>query len=242
MKYDFSEFLNLCADLNLSPTDHQVEQFLRYYELLTEWNEKMNLTAITEFQDVIEKHFVDSLSIVRVDYFLRCLPQSLSIIDVGTGAGFPGIPLKIMFPHCHVTLLDSLQKRLNFLDVVIGELGLESIETVHGRAEDLGRDPAYRESYDFCVSRAVANLNTLSELCLPFVKVGGSFIPYKGDKGMEELNEAKGAIHLLGGEIRQRCSYQFSDYNRVLAEIRKLGFCPDKYPRQAGIPAKKPLK
>lgn len=218
---------------------HQLKQFMEYYELLIEWNSFMNLTAITEFDDVMKKHFIDSLTILKA-----CdLQENLSVIDVGTGAGFPGLPMKIAFPQLKVTLLDSLNKRVKFLNEVISRLGLTEIEAIHGRAEDFAKPGQLREHYDICVSRAVANLSTLSELCLPFLKIGGKFISYKSEKAMEELPGAKHAIYLLGGEISQQESFLLpdSDINRNLVIIEKIKQTPKKYPRKAGLPAKEPL-
>lgn len=178
-----NRFEEQLGELGIQLNVQQKEQFHRYYELLIEWNKVMNLTGITEYEEVNEKHFVDSLAIVKaID-----IKNVNNLIDIGTGAGFPGIPLKIAFPHIHVVLLDSLQKRVKFLDTVIDELGLETIHTLHGRAEDYAKKVEYRECFDLCVSRAVANMSTLSEYCLPYVKVGGMFIPYKSGEIEEEL-------------------------------------------------------
>ena len=219
-------------------SDLQADKFNRYYEMLVEWNAKMNLTAITDFKDVVDKHFIDSLCIKRV------LDDNLdfSLIDVGTGGGFPGIPIKILFSDTRVTLLDSLQKRINFLDAVIDELELSDIYTIHGRAEDFGRDPEYREKYDICVSRAVANLSTLSEFCLPFVKVNGSFISYKSEKTEEELIQAKSAINKLGGKVRITEEFSIDNNKRTLIVIDKVTATDNFFPRKAGVPLKKPLK
>lgn len=224
-------------DVNL--TDIQISQFMRYYELLTEWNSFMNLTAITEFDEVCKKHFVDSVSLIKA----YDLSQKLSVIDIGTGAGFPGIPLKIVFPNLKITLLDSLNKRIKFLNTVIEELKLSDITAIHGRAEDYARPDRLRESFDLCVSRAVANLSTLSEYCLPYVKKGGYFISYKSEKIETESQDAKKAISLLGGRVKDRISFCLpeSDIYRNLYIIEKTNETPEKYPRKAGLPAKDPL-
>lgn len=235
----FQEELKL---LSIDLEKKQLDQFFEYYELLIEWNKVMNLTAITELDEVITKHFVDSLSLIKVRKDLDSIPYS--IIDVGTGAGFPGIPLKIAFPQLRITLMDSLNKRINFLNEVIKKLELNDIKAIHGRAEDLGRDLIHREQYDICVSRAVANLSTLSEYCMPFVKVGGCFIPYKSGKIDEELTEAKHAVFLLGGKIvrTERFLLPGTEAERSFVEISKVNIISKKYPRKAGLPSKEPLK
>lgn len=223
--------------IELILNDKQAEQFLRYYELLIQKNKVMNLTSITEFDDVVLKHFLDSLMICKI--------QKLegSLIDVGTGAGFPGIPLKIMYPDLKVVLLDSLNKRVQFLNEVIRELGLENIKAIHGRAEDLAKQKIYREQFDYCVSRAVANLSSLAEYCIPFVKIGGYFIPYKSGKIQEELDSGKKAINILGGtvEIVKEFELPQTDIFRCLLYIRKIENSPQKYPRKAGMPTKEPI-
>ena len=237
--YDTTDFVKKCSDLGISLSDKQIEQFLNYYELLVEWNSFMNLTAITDFDEVILKHFVDSISLCKYISFQK----GDTLIDIGTGAGFPGIPIKIICPDCKITLLDSLNKRINFLNTVIEQLCLTDIITIHGRAEDIAKTKEHRENYNYAISRAVANLSTLSELCIPFVKQNGYFISYKSEKGNEELLEAKNAIEILGGSVDKQISYQLpdSDLSRNLILIRKRNITPKKYPRKAGIPSKEPL-
>ena len=227
------------GELGLSLTDEQLGQLLQYYELLISWNEVMNLTAITEFEEVCVKHFIDSLSLCKA---YDCT-KSISVIDVGTGAGFPGNPLKIAFPNMKITLLDSLGKRVKFLNEVINQLGLKDIEAIHGRAEDFAKPQMLRESFDLCVSRAVANLATLSEYCMPYVKVGGQFISYKSEKIVEEMKMAEKAISILGGEVIAQNEFTLpcSDIYRNLFVIQKYKTTPKKYPRKAGLPSKEPI-
>lgn len=238
-KYNVSEFKSGLEELNIVLSEKQIEQFIDYYELLTEWNSFMNLTAITDFDQVVKKHFLDSLSLIKA----YDLSMKTKVIDIGTGAGFPGIPLKIAFPHLEVTLLDSLNKRVKFLNEVKKKLAITNLEALHGRAEDFAKPEKLREKYDLCVSRAVANLSVLSELCLPFVKVGGKFISYKSEKIREESIAAKKAIEILGGEVEEQVEFTFSDEElyRNLFVIKKIKPTPKKYPRKAGIPGKEPL-
>lgn len=225
--------------LDISLTEQQYEQFYLYYELLTEKNKVMNLTAITDFDEVIVKHFIDSLSLVKV-YELK---KAARILDLGTGAGFPGIPLKIAFPELELVLLDSLNKRVRFLGEVIDALGLNKITAIHGRAEELGRKKEYRESFDLCVSRAVANLASLSEYCIPFVKPGGHFISYKSGKIQEEVENSTRAIHKLGGNVKKIETFCLpdTDIERAFVLIEKVKYTPSQYPRGAGKPVKEPI-
>ena len=225
--------------LGIQLTDVQKEQFDRYYELLIEWNRVMNLTGITEYDEVNLKHFTDSLTIVRI----KNMENVSTLIDVGTGAGFPGIPIKIAFPHIKVTLLDSLNKRIKFLNQVVEELDLKDVVTLHGRAEDYAKKEEYREQFDLCASRAVANLSTLSEYCLPFVKKGGCFISYKSADSDEEIEQSKKALDILGGKIEKVDKFVLpgSDMGRALVMVEKVKNTPRKYPRKAGVPSKEPL-
>lgn len=260
--YDLSCFVKDLEEFNIILDERQLNQFIKYYELLTEWNKVMNLTAITDFEEVCKKHFVDSLSLIKVydsdsvvdkDIYgvdnskvckdFNIMFAHLSVIDIGTGAGFPGIPLKIAFPDMKITLLDSLNKRINFLQTVISELELSNIEAIHGRAEDFAVKGKLREKYDLCLSRAVANLSTLSEYCLPYVKVGGKFISYKSDNIADEIEAAGKAVSVLGGKIENQVKFILpdSDICRNLVVINKCKNTPGTYPRKAGTASKEPI-
>lgn len=237
MAYNLEKFQQGLKDLNLSLDEKQINQFITYYEMLVEKNKVMNLTAITEFDEVIEKHFLDSLSLCKV----MDLDTEISVLDMGTGAGFPGIPLKIAFPKLNVVLADSLNKRILFLDEVIAELGLEKIETIHARAEELGRNKDYREKFDLVVSRAVANLASLNEYCLPFAAIGGKFISYKSGEIEEEVINAKNSVFLLGGKVKDIFKFDLYEQKRSFVVIEKIKGTPKTYPRKAGTPTKTPL-
>lgn len=235
-----SEMLKNRMDrLQIETNENMLEQFDLFYHLLVKWNKVMNLTGITEYEEVVEKHFADSLSLAR---FLD-LNKIHTVIDVGTGAGFPGIPLKIAFPHLKVVLLDSLNKRINFLNEVIAKLDLKEIHTIHGRAEEYARKPEYREQFDLCVSRAVANLSVLSEYCIPYIRVGGIFVPYKSGEIDEEVAASRKAVDILGGQIDHVEKFQLpdTDIHRSFVFINKIKNTQKKYPRKAGTPAKEPL-
>lgn len=229
----------LCADLGLSLSEAQMQSFSRYYEELLVWNQKFNLTAIEDEQGVIIKHFYDSILGSRVSGWTG----KGKLLDLGSGAGFPGVPLKIVFPELQATLVDSLQKRISFLEHLIHTLGLKDIKAVHSRAEDFGRIKAERENYDFVVSRAVAKLPILSEYCLPLVKKGGIFIAYKGPEGKEEIEKAEKAMEILGGQLHEALELQLPkiEGERLLFAIKKYKNTPSEYPRKAGNIKKKPL-
>ncbi len=231
-------FLNVLSEWNIDITDRQLEMFEKYYEMLVVWNTKFNLTSITEKEDVYIKHFADSIAVLKyIDL------NGSSIIDVGTGAGFPGIPVRIMCPDCHIVLADSLNKRVGFLNEVINELGLSDIYTVHGRAEDLAFVEDLRERFDIAFSRAVSNLSTLSEYCLPFVKIKGRFISYKSGNVDDELSSADNAIGILGGRLDRIEKFEIPGfgYDRSFVFIDKCDHTLKKYPRKAGTPLKNPL-
>jgi len=250
---DRSEFQKILKEINVELTDNQCDQFDKYYEILVEWNKVMNLTGITQYDEVLVKHFVDSLAVFKavcelsgtdndiknkINYF-----KNVSVIDVGTGAGFPGVPIKIAFPETDVCLLDSLNKRVNFLNEVINQLGIKKVDAIHSRAEDGARNPLYREKYRIGVSRAVANISTLSEYCIPFIKLNGYFICYKADGCMNEINIGKNAIKVLGGEIEEIVDFNLpdTDIKRKIINIKKIKNTPKKYPRKPGLPSKEPI-
>lgn len=235
--YSIESFKKKVNMLHIELSDKQYNQYVTYYEMVVEKNKVMNLTGITEFDEFIDKHYIDSLSIVNV----VDMHQVQSAIDVGTGAGFPGIPLKIAFPNLRMTLADSLNKRILFLQEVIEELGLKDIEALHARAEELGKNKEYREKFDLVVSRAVANLSSLEEYCVPFVKIGGNFISYKSGEIEEEVANAKNATFLLGGKIKEVYKFDLYEQKRSFVVIDKVKGTPKTYPRKAGTPTKTPL-
>lgn len=239
MSYDLSVLESGCEKLEIELSELQKQQFIDFYEYLVEKNKVMNLTGITEFQEVLVKHFVDSLACTKaVD-----VEKVKKVIDIGTGAGFPGVPLKIAFPHLEACLLDSLKKRVNFLEETFRLLGLEKIRAIHGRAEEFAKNKEYREQYDLCVSRAVSNLATLSEYCLPYVKCGGYFVSYKSGTVKEEVEQAEKAIRILGGKVENILYFQLpdSEIDRSLVVIKKIKPTPARYPRKAGTPLKEPI-
>ena len=239
MAYDLTVLEQGCEQIGISLNEEQKQQFIAFYEYLVEKNKVMNLTGITEFQEVLVKHFLDSLACVKaVD-----MKKVTTVMDIGTGAGFPGVPLKIALPHLEACLLDSLKKRVNFLEETFALLKLQNITAIHGRAEEFAKNKSYRETYDICVSRAVSNLATLSEYCLPYVKVGGKFISYKSGTVQEEAEQAEKAIRILGGKIQDVVYFNLpdSEIQRSLVVIEKIKPTPGKYPRKAGTPLKEPL-
>ena len=218
-------------------SDVQTDQLIQYYELMAEKNKDVNLTRIIEFDEVVEKHFVDSMmGAAYLD-----LNDTASVIDIGTGAGFPGIPLKILYPQIKLTMIDSVSKKISFINEAAEKICLDHVEALHVRAEDLARDPMYRERFDLCVSRAVANLSTLSEYALPFVKVGGVFLAYKSDQCEEEISNSKNAVSTLGGEFGKMNRFSIFGFGRTIIEIRKVKKTVRTYPRKAGVPSRKPL-
>jgi 16S rRNA (guanine527-N7)-methyltransferase len=239
---ELKEFKNLISDygkkIDIVFNEKQIKQFYSYMNLLLEWNENINLTAITNPEDIILKHFIDSLTVNKY------IKENKTLADVGTGAGFPGIPLKIYRPDLNITLVDSLNKRIKFLDEVIMQLDLKNINTVHSRVEDFGKDKKYREKYDYVTARAVANLSVLSEYLIPIAKVNGNCICMKGNDIKEELDNSKNAINILGGKISTVDEFKLADseMNRNIIVINKIKSTPNKYPRKAGIPSKEPLQ
>ena len=227
-------------EAGLELTELQYEQFIKYMRLLQEWNEKINLTAITDDEEVIKKHFIDCIKAFKSD----AIKNAKTIIDVGTGAGFPGLPIAIMNPNVKVTLLDSLNKRINYLNTVVRELGLKNVTTIHSRAEDGARNPELREKFDVATSRAVANMAVLSEFCMPYVKKNGHFVALKGPAIEEELENGKAAIKILGGELKNiiEVSIEGTDLRHNIVEVLKVRECNKKYPRKAGTVNKNPLK
>ena len=239
MPYNLTTLENGCRELGIELSQKQKNQFIQFYEFLVEKNKVMNLTGITEFEEVLTKHFLDSLSCVKaVD-----MTKVKTIMDIGTGAGFPGVPLKIAFPHLEACLLDSLKKRVNFLEESFELLGLEGIKAIHGRAEEYAKNKEYREKYDLCVSRAVSNLATLSEYCLPYVKEDGYFLPYKSGDIKEEAANSKKAVKILGGSIEDIISFEIPDTDmaRTILKIHKTKATPKRFPRKAGLPTKEPI-
>lgn len=235
---DFEDKMKEYAnELGIILSESQIEMFFKYMNLLLEWNKKINLTAIIDEEEIIIKHFIDSITISKY------IPLETSLVDVGTGAGFPGIPLKIVRDDIKIVLLDSLQKRINFLDVIIKELNLRDVETIHARVEDFGQNKEYRESFDIATSRAVANLSTLLEYLLPLVKVNGKVICMKGSSVNEEIQNSKKAINVLGGKMEEDVEFNLpkTDIKRNIILISKISTTPTKYPRKPGTPAKAPI-
>lgn len=232
-------FFKSCQMLEIEITEQQYLQFLEYKKLLLEWNQKINLTAITQEKEIIQRHFIDSIAILNK----LQLPSNAAIIDVGTGAGFPGIPIKIVMPQIQLTLLDSLQKRIAFLEEVTNTLALESVSCIHARAEDVGKNSKFREQFEYGVSRAVAALPILCEYCLPLIQVGGYFAALKGPEVTQELKDAEQAIPILGGELSkvEQIKIPFTDWSHTLVIIKKVGQTPPQYPRKAGKALKTPI-
>lgn len=238
-KIKFEEvFKKYSKKLDVEINNNQIEKFYKYMEILLEWNQKINLTAITDYEEIILKHFIDSLTIAKY------IDKNSYLVDVGTGAGFPGIPLKIVREDIEVVLLDSLNKRIMFLNEVINELDLKNIEAVHSRVEEFGRNKKYREKFDVATSRAVANLSTLSEYMIPLVKVGGKCVCMKGKEVEQELQDAKNAINVLGGKVVDKVEFKLldNDISRNIILISKCNNTPAKYPRKPGTPSKEPIK
>ncbi|AJA50121.1 ribosomal RNA small subunit methyltransferase G [Clostridium pasteurianum DSM 525 = ATCC 6013] len=239
MKY-FNIMESACDNEGVVFNEEKYNKFMKYKNLIKEWNEKINLTAITEDGEIVKKHFIDSIKIFRFPF----LKNAKNIIDIGTGAGFPGIPIKIINEEICVVLLDSLNKRINFLNEVIDRLDLKNIKTIHGRAEDYAKNIEYREKFDIATSRAVANMTVLSEFCIPYVKVGGYFVALKGPSIEEEILESKNAIGTLGGRLEDiiKVDIEESDLKHNLVIVKKIKQTPKQFPRKSGIVTKKPLK
>lgn len=237
---DIAQFQQQLEEKGITLTSQQLQQFERYYEVLVEWNEKINLTSITEKKEVYLKHFYDSISAA----FYYDFSKPLSLCDVGAGAGFPSIPLKICFPHLHISIVDSLKKRITFLDHLAQELNLEHVSFYHDRAETFGQNNQFRESFDLVTARAVARLSVLSELCLPLVKVNGDFVALKASAAQDEMEKANKAISVLGGQVKQvsRFTLPLEESERNIIIIRKERSTPKKYPRKPGTPNKMPIE
>lgn len=238
---ELSELLKQsCEDIGINLDNEKIDKFLKYKELILEWNKKINLTAITDEKEIILKHFVDSLSVsCGIDFF-----DGINIIDVGTGAGFPGVPIKILFENSSITLLDSLNKRIKFLEEVVNSLNLNNVSLVHSRAEDAGKNELFREKYDLCVSRALADLTVLCEYCLPFVNINGIFVSLKGPNAEEEIKSSSEALNILGGEIIdiKKITIPKTDITHSLIIIKKVRHTPTKFPRKSGKIIKNPIK
>lgn len=232
-------FYNLLAEQNLPLSDQQKKQFERYFELLVEWNEKINLTAITDKDEVYLKHFYDSIAPILQGLIPN---ENIKLLDIGAGAGFPSLPMKILYPQLDVTIIDSLNKRINFLQLLAQELDLDGVHFYHGRAEDLAQDKNFRAQYDFVTARAVARMQVLSELTIPYLKVGGKLLALKASNAPEELLEAKNALNLLFSKVGDNLSYALPNGDpRYITVVEKKKETPNKYPRKAGMPNKRPL-
>ena len=232
-------FYNLLAEQNLPLSDQQKKQFDRYFELLVEWNEKINLTAITDKDEVYLKHFYDSIAPILQGLIPN---ETIKLLDIGAGAGFPSLPMKILYPQLDVTIIDSLNKRINFLQLLAQELDLDDVHFYHGRAEDFAQDKSFRAQYDFVTARAVARMQVLSELTIPYLKIGGKLLALKASSAPEELTEAKNALNLLFSKVEDNLSYALPNGDpRYITVVEKKKETPNKYPRKAGMPNKRPL-